>query len=193
MAEPRMMQEKGQEQKAPRNSGIRETAMQNVRFPEPEKKKSLWRRLVEWAFPNSKINKKEYTVDSYRYVRYQDVTEPEKTPQPDDSGHTVFIPWIENSDNKLYGIGKSNKYHIPLQKLPITVGKMAGAVDLVLNDQSVSRLHARISRDGNRFFITDLNSTNGTFRNGMRLEPNASEIIEPGDEIGIGKLKFIYR
>ena len=83
--------------------------------------------------------------------------------------------------------------HIPLQKLPITVGKMAGAVDLVLNDQSVSRLHARISRDGNRFFITDLNSTNGTFRNGMRLEPNASEIIEPGDEIGIGKLKFIYR
>lgn len=186
-------QEKGQEQKAPRNSGIRETTMSYVRFPESEEKKSLWRRLVEWAFPNSKINKKEYTADSSHYVRYQDVTEPEKTPQPDDSGHTVFIPWIENSDNKLYGIGKSNKYHIPLQKLPITVGKMAGAVDLVLNDQSVSRLHARISRDGNRFFITDLNSTNGTFRNGMRLEPNASEIIEPGDEIGIGKLKFIYR
>ena len=100
---------------------------------------------------------------------------------------------IINSDNKLYGIGKSNKYHIPLQKLPITVGKMAGAVDLVLNNQSVSRLHARISRDGNRFFITDFNSTNGTFRNRMWLEPNASEIIEPGDEIGIGKLKFIYR
>ena len=193
MAEPRMMWGKGQEQKDPRNSGIRETTMSYVRFPEPEEKKSLWRRLVEWAFPNSKINKKEYTADSSHYVRYQDVTEPEKTPQPDDSGHTVFIPWIENSDNKLYGIGKSNKYHIPLQKLPITVGKMAGAVDLVLNDQSVSRLHARISRDGNRFFITDLNSTNGTFRNGMRLEPNASEIIEPGDEIGIGKLKFIYR
>ena len=193
MAEPWMMQEKGQEQKDNRNSGIRETAMQDVRFPEPEEKKSLWRRFVEWVFPNSKNNKKEYTADSSRYVRYQDVTEPEKIPQPDDSGHTVFIPWIENSDNKLYGIGKSNKYHIPLQKLPITVGKMAGAVDLVLNDQSVSRLHARISRDGNRFFITDLNSTNGTFRNGMRLEPNASEIIEPGDEIGIGKLKFIYR
>ena len=74
---------------------------------------------------------------------------------------------------------KQVQRYIPLQNLPITVGKMAGAVDLVLNDQSVSRLHARISRDGNRFFITDLNSTNGTFRNGMRLEPNASEIIEP--------------
>lgn len=114
--------------------------------------------------------------------------------EPDSVGdHTVFIPWVENSDNKLYGIGRNNKYHIPMERLPLTVGKMAGAVDVVLNEASVSRLHARLSRDGNRFFITDLNSTNGTFRNGMRLEPNASEIIEPGDEIGIGKLKFIYR
>ena len=193
MAEPWMMQEKGQEQKDTRNSGIRETTMSYVRFPESEEKKSFWRRLVEWVFPNRKRRKKGHTADASRYIRYQDITEPEKTPEPDEYGHTVFIPWVENSDNKLYGIGKSNKYHIPLQKLPITVGKMAGAVDLVLNDQSVSRLHARISRDGNRFFITDLNSTNGTFRNGMRLEPNASEIIEPGDEIGIGKLKFIYR
>lgn len=192
-SESRMTQGKGQEQKDNWNSAVRETTMSYVRFPETEKKKSPWKRFVEWVLPNSKWKRKGHTADSSRYIRYQDITEPEKTPEPDEYGHTVFIPWVENSDNKLYGIGKSNKYHIPLQKLPITVGKMAGAVDLVLNDQSVSRLHARISRDGNRFFITDLNSTNGTFRNGMRLEPNASEIIEPGDEIGIGKLKFIYR
>ena len=65
-------------------SRIRDSAMQDVRFPKSEEKKSLWRRLVEWAFPNFKINKKEYTVDSSRYVRYQDVTEPEKILQPDD-------------------------------------------------------------------------------------------------------------
>ena len=53
-----MMQGKGQEQKDTRNSGIRETAMQDVRFPKSGEKKSLWRRLVEWAFPNFKINKK---------------------------------------------------------------------------------------------------------------------------------------
>lgn len=192
-SESRITQGKGQEQEDNWHSAIRETTMSYVRFPESEEKKSFWRRFVEWIFPNSKWKKKGHATDSSRYIRYRDITEPEKTPEPDEYGHTVFIPWVENSDNKLYGIGKNNKYHIPLQRLPVTVGKMAGAVDLVLNDQSVSRLHARISRDGNRFFITDLNSTNGTFRNGMRLEPNASEIIEPGDEIGIGKLKFIYR
>ena len=58
IAEHWIMQGKGQEQKDTRNSGIRETAMQDVRFPKSEEKKSLWRRLVEWAFPNFKINKK---------------------------------------------------------------------------------------------------------------------------------------
>ena len=56
-----------------------------------EEKKSLWRRLMEWAFPNFKINKKEYTVDSSRYVRYQDVTEPEKILQPASTTSTALI------------------------------------------------------------------------------------------------------
>ncbi|MBD5474059.1 MAG: FHA domain-containing protein [Lachnospiraceae bacterium] len=108
-------------------------------------------------------------------------------------GNTVFIPWTENCENKLYGADRKNKYHIDLGKLPLTVGKLAGMVDMIIDEQSISRMHARFSRTGNRIYITDLNSTNGTFRNGMRLEPNASELIEPGDEIRLGKLKFIYR
>ena len=82
---------------------------------------------------------------------------------------------------------------IDLGRLPLTVGKLAGAVDMVINEKSISRMHAKFSRTGSSVYITDLNSTNGTFRNGMRLLPNASEIIEPGDEIRLGKLKFIYR
>ena len=109
------------------------------------------------------------------------------------SADTVFIPWADSCENKLYGMGKGNKYHIDLNGLPLTVGKMAGAVDMLINEQGISRMHARFSRQGNKIYITDLNSTNGTFKNGMRLEPNASEVIEPGDEIRLGKLKFIYR
>ncbi len=110
-----------------------------------------------------------------------------------DMGNTVFLPWTENCENKLYGMDKKNKYHIDLVRLPLTVGKLAGMVDMVINEQSISRMHARFSRSGSKVYITDLNSTNGTFRNGMRLEPNASELIEPGDEIRLGRLKFIYR
>lgn len=108
-------------------------------------------------------------------------------------GNTIFIPWVENHENKLYGTGKGNKNHIDLSRLPLTVGKLAGSVDMVINDQSISRRHVKFAREGNRVCMTDLNSTNGTFKNGLRLQPNASEILEPGDEIRLGKLKFIYR
>ena len=45
---------------------------------------------------------------------------------------------------------------------------------------------AKITKNGTKFFISDLNSTNGTFRNGLRLLPNETVSIEPGDEIGLG-------
>lgn len=108
-------------------------------------------------------------------------------------GNTVFIPWAESRENKLYGMGKGNKNHIDLNRLPLTVGKLAGSVDLVIAEQSLSRRHVRFTKSGSDICMTDLNSTNGTFKNGFRLEPNTTEIIEPGDEIRLGKLKFIYR
>ncbi|MGN0377114.1 MAG: DUF6382 domain-containing protein [Suilimivivens sp.] len=108
-------------------------------------------------------------------------------------GNTIFIPWVENCENKLYGTGKGNKNHIDLNRLPLTVGKLAGSVDMVIEDQSISRRHVKFAREGNRIYMTDLNSTNGTFKNGLRLQPNMSEVLEPGDEIRLGKLKFIYR
>ena len=108
-------------------------------------------------------------------------------------GDTVYIPWTANSENKLYGVGKDNKFHIDLNRLPITVGKLAGSVDMVIDNQSISRVHVRFTREGTRICMTDLNSTNGTFKNGLRLTPNTSEILEPGDEIRLGKLKFVYR
>lgn len=108
-------------------------------------------------------------------------------------GNTVFIPWTESCENKLYGMGKGNKNHIDLNHLPLTVGKLAGSVDMVISEQSISRRHVKFARENGRICMTDLNSTNGTFKNGMRLLPNTSEILEPGDEIRLGKLKFIYR
>ena len=108
-------------------------------------------------------------------------------------GNTVFIPWTENSENKLYGIGKKNKNHIDLSRLPVTVGKLDGMVDMVIDDTSISRRHAKFHKENGQIYMTDLNSTNGTFKNGLRLEPNTSEVLEQGDEIRLGKLKFIYR
>jgi pSer/pThr/pTyr-binding forkhead associated (FHA) protein len=56
---------------------------------------------------------------------------------------------------------------------------------LVIDDASVSRVHASLRRLGDRFELTDLGSKNGTFVNGTRLgkEPAA---VGPSDRIEVG-------
>lgn len=152
------------------------------------KKRSLIYRIFSLLFKKKTIPEK--TDEEYYFAEtYEDSLDKPMA----DAGNTIFVPWIETCENKLYSMDRKNKCHIDLGKLPLTVGKLAGAVDFVIEDTSISRMHAKFSRKENKIFITDLNSTNGTFRNGMRLTPNASDIIEPGDEIRLGKLKFIYR
>jgi len=54
----------------------------------------------------------------------------------------------------------------------------------------VSRLHAVLKRDGNRVFVMDLGSSNGTYLNGKRLTPNAEQTLSHGDMLALGKLKI---
>ena len=44
----------------------------------------------------------------------------------------------------------------------VSIGSGASA-DIVINDSGISRLHARIIREGEMYFIKDMNSTNGTW------------------------------
>ena len=54
---------------------------------------------------------------------------------------------------------------------------------VVLRDGKASRQHTRIERKGNDYFLTDLNSSNGTFVNGERVDEHA---LTDGDKIQIG-------
>lgn len=74
-----------------------------------------------------------------------------------------------------------------------TIGKKKGEVDLVLEDFAVSRMHARITKEGDGVYLEDLNSTNGTYKNGLRMQPYEKKKLEEGDEIKIGKVVLIYR
>lgn len=107
---------------------------------------------------------------------------------------TIFMDVkMQDIEYKLYALDNKNKRHIELTKFPFTIGKMAGCVDFVLTDDSISRLHARIEKQGDKIFLTDMNSMNGTYKNGLRMEPSETVEIEPGDEIRFGKLNYCYR
>ncbi|MCB9451663.1 MAG: protein kinase [Anaerolineaceae bacterium] len=61
--------------------------------------------------------------------------------------------------------------HTGFEKTSVIVGREQG-VDLLLDQHTVSRRHARIDCDKNgNLFITDLQSANGTYLDGVRLSP----------------------
>jgi DNA-binding winged helix-turn-helix (wHTH) protein len=55
---------------------------------------------------------------------------------------------------------------------------------------NVSRRHAVIRVDGGRATLEDLESKNGTLRNGVRL--TAPTVLQPGDEIGLGSFSVRF-
>lgn len=131
------------------------------------------------------------TVGEYRGIPAESK---EKEASQSTYGETVFIDLNKREpEYKLYALDPKNKKHIDLTHFPYTIGKMAGCVDCVLTDASISRLHARIERKEGRLFLTDMNSTNGTYKNGLQMGPSETLEIEPGDEIRFGKLNYCYR
>jgi pSer/pThr/pTyr-binding forkhead associated (FHA) protein len=61
--------------------------------------------------------------------------------------------------------------------------------DVFLNDITVSRRHAEVSREGHGFVIKDAGSLNGTYVNRERVD--AGELAS-GDELQIGKFKIVF-
>lgn len=81
---------------------------------------------------------------------------------------------------------------IPITYVPYLIGKQEGLVDKVLYSDTISRIHARIDREGEEYRISDLNSTNGTSVNGRLLEMNETAVLKKGDEVLIAEFAFIF-
>lgn len=79
---------------------------------------------------------------------------------------------------------------ILLRDFPITFGKMQGRVTVVLEDRSVSRIHARIEAGEKGLYVRDLNSRNGTCINGKKLLPDESAPLREGDQVSFGREYF---
>lgn len=109
-------------------------------------------------------------------------------------GRTVYIEEKPEETERVHRLyTPEDKLIASVEKPIITIGKKKEEADVVLEDSSVSRMHARISREGKEYYLEDLNSTNGTFKNGLRLQPYEKRKLESGDELKCGRVAMIFR
>jgi DNA-binding response OmpR family regulator len=71
-----------------------------------------------------------------------------------------------------------------------TIGR-SNMCEIVVARKIVSRLHAKIEREGPRYFLHDANSANGTFVNGQRI--SEAHLLKGDDMIGLGTTKAQLR
>ncbi|HEY8432615.1 MAG TPA: GGDEF domain-containing protein [Sandaracinaceae bacterium] len=77
---------------------------------------------------------------------------------------------------------------VPLGAEPTIIGR-SSKCDVQLDQESVSRNHARISRQRNNYVIRDLGSTNGTYVNDELID---EVVLRDGDQIKVGRTIFKF-
>jgi hypothetical protein len=82
--------------------------------------------------------------------------------------------------------GVFSQAQVMVDSLPFVIGRTEGR--LIVNEANVSRRHAQITYDDARqaYFLTDLQSSNGTRINEQRLNPGQPVQLTNGTVIGIG-------
>ena len=117
---------------------------------------------------------------------------PEKKEQNISESLTVLLQEPDFSFPLLTGVGKNAGKIFTLEKEQTLIGKWAASADIFLDVPTVSRIHARILQEGDKYYAVDLNSRNGTLINGVPLDPEEKYLLKNNDIISFAKEDFRY-
>lgn len=102
----------------------------------------------------------------------------------------LIIPVKKQAIRRFRRLGRNEFIDIP-SVLPCIIGKDKKGADIVIDSSTISRVHARLYAQGSNILLQDLNSKNGTFKNGIQLDVHESVILQEGDEICFANLQYI--
>ncbi len=79
-----------------------------------------------------------------------------------------------------------------LVKPSMGVGRSPGN-DIVLDTTAVSRYHISLTQKDQQVVLEDLDSVNGTYVDGRRLNPREPLVLRGGEEIQLGDVRLVYK
>ena len=88
-------------------------------------------------------------------------------------------------------MGDTTSEVIRFDNIPALVGRAVEEVDVCLWDLRISRIHARLDIKNGQVVIVDMNSSNGSYRNGEKLKSGEAYPLHAGDIIKLADLEYI--
>ena len=106
----------------------------------------------------------------------------------------LTLSLLDNKDKQLY-LKKGDTYEQPLEsielsKYPCTIGSLEGSADIFIDSPVISKMHACLLQDDDKFYIEDMNSTNGTYINDERIDMHNKTRIADGDILRVASYNF---
>ena len=157
--------------------------------------------LLAWGISADGKKKKKKTVQLQKTepVRKQEVPKKVETKWTEEEkegtinvGATVLLSTGEEyvPHLSLISMNPRERNSVVLLNDVYTVGKLKNKVDIYIDHPSISRIHAKVCKEGKEYYLYDLNSTNGTFVNGRQLTVNEKVQIQLSDEIRFADLGY---
>ena len=93
----------------------------------------------------------------------------------------------------LVSLNPEEYVNILLYREETRIGKEGRQADVCIDRDVISRVHAKVLRREEEYFLMDLDSTNGTYINGKRLGGDGMEKLQQGDRISFADLEYIFQ
>ena len=106
-----------------------------------------------------------------------------------DSDDTVIL---NDKIGYLVEHNKTYKKRIEIDKDEFIIGRFKEVVDYNIVNKTVGKIHSKIIKRGNKFYLIDLDSKNGTYINSSKLKPNIPCEIKDGSVIVFSNAKYTF-
>lgn len=158
------------------------------------------RKMSEWGEEKYKMpewtgetgaNRLENSQNVYRETAQQN--ENYETEKTENYGETVVLSAGQTEGPaSLVSREPGELATIYLDRDLMVIGKMENAADAVISLPTVSRIHAKIRKVDEEYYLSDLNSRNGTSVNGRLLKTGEEYKLQDEDQVEFAQARYIF-
>lgn len=160
-------------------------------YKQPQRKNREKPQLSE-TFVRPPVNEilQEGSEDSIKTMREKKSPHRERE---EDFGETVVLSaGVVSGPASLVSREPGELAPIYLQEELTVIGKLENACDAVIDLPTVSRIHAKIRKREEEYYLSDMNSRNGTIVNGRLLLPEEEYRLQEEDEVDFAQARYIF-